>query len=131
VGLFSWLFGKKCEPAATTALVGHGSAFTKEEVRAGTTHVEKREEARSGKERPLPATFPLRQEPVPTPAENLKRWRTSGQARAWIEARHGQWNHTDWLALLEELKRSPFWPMEGDEVGLVLETLKKERLNGR
>jgi hypothetical protein len=32
------------------------------------------------------------------------------------------------LALLEELKRSPFWPMAPDAVGLVLEEEKRERL---
>lgn len=62
-------------------------------------------------------------------AENLRRWRASGQARAWIASRRGQWNHDDWLSLLEELQRSPFWPMHPDAVGQVLEETKRESLH--
>ena len=35
--------------------------------------------------------------------ENLRRWRTSGQAEAWIQAHNRHWDHGDWLSLLEEL----------------------------
>lgn len=58
--------------------------------------------------------------------ENLRKWRASGQARAWVATHQGQWNHDDWLGLLEELKRSPFWPMHPDAVGQVLEETKRE-----
>jgi hypothetical protein len=68
-------------------------------------------------------------EPPSREAENLRRWRASGQARAWVAAHHGQWNHNDWLALMEELKRSPFWPMHPDAVGQVLEETKRESLH--
>lgn len=61
-------------------------------------------------------------------AENLRRWRESGQARAWVESRQGQWGHAEWLALLEDLKRSPFWPMQPAAVGLVLEDEKRQWL---
>jgi hypothetical protein len=60
--------------------------------------------------------------------DNLRRWRESGQARAWVEAHQGRWNHNDWLALLDELKRSPFWPMRPDAVGLTLEEIQREWL---
>jgi hypothetical protein len=60
--------------------------------------------------------------------ENLRRWRESGQARAWVEARQGQWGHEDWLALLEALKQSEFWPLDPDAVGLALEDAKREWL---
>jgi hypothetical protein len=79
----------------------------------------------------VPAVTPPHQEELgkQTPAnpelENLRRWRESGQARAWVEAHQGSWNHADWLALLEELKRSPFWPMNADAVGLLLEENKR------
>lgn len=56
--------------------------------------------------------------------ENLRRWKESGQARSWVEAHNGQWNHQEWLALLETLQRSPYWPMHPDEVGRVLEEVK-------
>ncbi len=84
-------------------------------------------EARSG----VPASnaiSPPAVEPLSREAENLRRWRASGQARAWVAAHHGQWNHDDWLALLEELKRSPFWPMHPDAVGQVLEEIRRESL---
>ncbi len=61
-------------------------------------------------------------------AENLRRWRESGQTRSWVEAHQGQWGHQDWLALLDELKQSAFWPMEPQAVGLALEDAKREWL---
>lgn len=63
-----------------------------------------------------------------TETDNLRRWRESGQARLWVERHQGCWNHNDWLVLLEELKHSSFWPMQGDSVGLVLEEIKREWL---
>jgi hypothetical protein len=66
--------------------------------------------------------------PVPPEAENLRRWRESGQPRAWVEARRGHWNHEDWIGLLETLRRSQFWPMEPHEVGRVLEETKQDWL---
>ena len=59
---------------------------------------------------------------------NLQRWKDSGQARQWVEAHQGRWDHEDWLDLLEELKRSPFWPMEPDAIGMTLEEAKREWL---
>jgi hypothetical protein len=58
-------------------------------------------------------------------AQNLLRWERSGLPQEWVHDHHGQWGHSDWLALLESLKRSDFWPMEPDAVGSVLEELKK------
>ena len=71
---------------------------------------------------------PGRQAPANPEDENLRRWRESGQARAWVEERQGCWNHDDWLALLEELKCSSLWPMNADAVGLTLEEAKREWL---
>ncbi len=62
--------------------------------------------------------------------ENLRRWRQSA-APAWVEARHGQWNHQDWLDLLESLQRSEYWPLNPDAIGLTLEELKREYLARR
>lgn len=36
------------------------------------------------------------------------------------------WDHKEWLSLLESLKQSEFWPMNADEIGAVLEEIKKE-----
>jgi hypothetical protein len=60
-----------------------------------------------------------------SPEENLRRWRQSS-APAWVEARQGHWNHQDWLDLLDSLQRSGPWPMNPEDIGLVLEELKRE-----
>ncbi len=57
-------------------------------------------------------------------AENLRRWRQSGQAWDWVVAHQGSWNHQDWLKLLAELQGTQFWPMVPAEVGRVLEEMK-------
>jgi hypothetical protein len=112
VGFFDWLFGKKETAAAPPA------------------------------PRPADPPVPSAQAPAHPPApnraaapagapeeENLRRWRESGEARAWVEGRQGKWNHPDWLALLESLRRSRYWPMRPDAVGLVLEEIKRDRAN--
>jgi hypothetical protein len=52
---------------------------------------------------------------------NLRRWQRSGQPRLWVEARRGQWGHAEWLALLESLSRSQFWPIDPAAVGREVE----------
>ena len=52
-------------------------------------------------------------------------WQETG-ARGWVEAHGGAWNHHDWLALLDDLRGSGFWPMQPDAVGAALETAKAE-----
>jgi hypothetical protein len=108
VRILAWLFGKK-EPPVNAAANGQTVTARKQET-------------------PHSAPGPEGRMPVPPEAENLRRWRESGQVRTWVEARQGRWDHDDWLALLEELKRSPFWPMPPDAVGLLLEDEKRERL---
>jgi hypothetical protein len=88
----------------------------------------KREPAAVVHDRPVPPPAAPKQPALPPAVENLARWKASGQARAWVEARRGKWNHGDWLALLADLGRSPFWPMEPDAIGLVLEEYKQELL---
>ncbi len=60
-----------------------------------------------------------------SPEENLKRWRESGEPRKWVEARKGLWNHDDWVALLDALQKSEFWPMDAEAIGRTLEELKQ------
>jgi hypothetical protein len=57
---------------------------------------------------------------------NLRRWERSGLARKWVAARRGRWDHADWVALLEELRRSPYWPLDPAAVGEVLEEFRPE-----
>ncbi len=59
--------------------------------------------------------------PVACPAENLRRWRESGRPRRWVEEHRGRWTHEDWLGLLDELRRSPYWPLKPDDVAAALE----------
>jgi hypothetical protein len=58
---------------------------------------------------------------------NLLRFSDSGLARRWVEEHQGGWTHQDWLTLLEQLRRSDFWPMHPDELGAVLEELRAEQ----
>ena len=112
MGLFDWLFGKKETAAAPPAPRLEGPPAAPAQAQPP---------APSGPAAPT----------VPTEEENLRRWRESGEARAWVEARQGKWNHQDWLALLESLRRSRFWPMNPDAVGLALEEIRRERSNSR
>jgi hypothetical protein len=63
--------------------------------------------------------------------ENLRRWLESGAARTWVAAHRGSWGHADWVALQEDLRRSPFWPVDVGELGRLLEDLKLEWWNLR
>jgi hypothetical protein len=114
VGLFDWLFGKKETAAAPPA--PRPAERTPAPAQAPT---------------PPPAPSRPAVPPVSAEEENLRRWRESGEARAWVEARQGRWNHQDWLALLESLRRSRFWPMSPDAIGLLLEEIQRGRANGR
>jgi hypothetical protein len=57
--------------------------------------------------------------------QNLLRWERSEFPARWVADHHGQWNHADWLDLLERLRHTDFWPMEPDAIGRVLERLKR------
>jgi hypothetical protein len=103
MSFFTWLFGNRDKTEAAPRSDGPGQTTAEAEPR-------KREPA------------------ADVEADNLRRWRESGQPRAWVEARRGKWDHAAWLVLLEELKRSPYWPMRPEAVGLVLEGEKKEWL---
>jgi hypothetical protein len=139
VGFLDWLLGKK-EQAVTAAAPA---------PRAAAPAAPEKAPPPSNPERPkpppdppavretrpaapavsaTPPAAPEKQKP-PSEAENLRRWRESGQLRVWVEAHRGQWGHAEWLALLEELRRSPYGPMQPDAVGLALEEAKGEWLS--
>jgi hypothetical protein len=63
--------------------------------------------------------------------ENLRRWRESGAARRWVEVHQGWWTQGDWLLLLQDLRQSDFWPLDPDQVALLLEELREEWWNLR
>ncbi len=52
---------------------------------------------------------------------NLSRWQASEEADRWVAACRGVWHHQDWLTLLITLRRSEFWPLDFEAVGLELE----------
>lgn len=59
-----------------------------------------------------------------TEINNLYFWRRSGVPFDWVMRHPGGWNHGDWLGLLEELKKTRYWPMNEAEVGRTLESLR-------
>ncbi|HVN98020.1 MAG TPA: ankyrin repeat domain-containing protein [Syntrophorhabdaceae bacterium] len=59
---------------------------------------------------------------------NLQRWQTSGAPKEWVEEHRYLWNHQNWLSLIEALRKSPYWPLDPDKVGAVLEEI---RVKGR
>jgi hypothetical protein len=117
VRILKWLLGKQEQTVATTVKAARENATLKPTDDAAVAPVTPSQKGEPGK-----------QAPANTEVENLRRWRESGQARLWVQRHQGSWNHDDWLALLVELKRSPFWPMNADSVGLVLEESKREWL---
>jgi hypothetical protein len=58
--------------------------------------------------------------------ENLRRWAASGRARQWVERHRGRWGQADWLALLEELRASEFWPVRPAALREALDELRAE-----
>jgi hypothetical protein len=58
---------------------------------------------------------------------NLARWQKSEEPIRWADGHQYSWNHQDWLLLLEDLRKSSYWPMNPDKVGAVLEEIKRER----
>jgi hypothetical protein len=63
---------------------------------------------------------------------NLRRWQEAGEPQRWVESHQGRWEHSDWTALLDRLRRSFFyWPMDPDAVGRVLEEAKARYWNLR
>src|SRR5579884_2398363 len=67
----------------------------------------------------------------PLLAENLYRWQQSGEPRRWVEAHRGRWTHDDWLHRLETLQQSPYWPLDPEAIGQVLEESRRRWRNLR
>ncbi len=115
MGLLDLLFGKKEKSVPT--------APAKREPTPPSTAPRQDPGVNENKPASRPANE-VRTGTQPPEVENLRRWRESGQARSWVEAHKSGWDHQDWISLLETLQRSPYWPMQPEEVGRVLEELK-------
>jgi formylglycine-generating enzyme required for sulfatase activity len=57
-------------------------------------------------------------------AANVQKWRGTGEADRWVTAKNGKWDHGDWLALVEQLKRGSCWPMGESEIGTEVEAAR-------
>lgn len=57
--------------------------------------------------------------------KNLKAWRETGHPERWVKEKGFSWNHEQWSSLIQELRHSNFWPMNEDQVGLVLERTRE------
>jgi formylglycine-generating enzyme required for sulfatase activity len=55
---------------------------------------------------------------------NLGRWKASGEPRQWVEEHQGEWNHQDWLVLVDRVMGSEYWPLNPDEMTAALEEIK-------
>jgi hypothetical protein len=127
VHLLNWLFGKKDKAA-----VQQPQPAPAEQPHRVAARQDRREDPLAPAEKPASTTAAqqaAQRDGIARPGapeqENLQRWQESGQPRAWVEAHGGRWNHEDWLGLLEELKKSSFWPMQPDAVGLALEKARQ------
>jgi hypothetical protein len=63
--------------------------------------------------------------------ENLRRWELSGDPGRWVESRRGMWDHSDWLGLLNELQQSDYWPLPPNEVGALLDQVRRQLADAR
>ena len=56
---------------------------------------------------------------------NVDRWEQSGEPDRWVECRGGAWGNGDESALLDELRRSSYWPVARDAVVRTLEAARQ------
>src|SRR5206468_5576428 len=59
------------------------------------------------------------------------RWQMTGAPRRWVERHRGQWDDDAWHRLMDELRASEFWPLDGSMVARLLECLRREWWNLR
>jgi hypothetical protein len=57
---------------------------------------------------------------------NLQGWKSSGWPDEWVKSHLSGWKHQDWLDLLEEIRRSEYWPIDEPSIGRHLETLRDQ-----
>ncbi|MBO4305308.1 MAG: hypothetical protein J6A21_12055 [Lentisphaeria bacterium] len=55
---------------------------------------------------------------------NLKKLAKSPIPMNFVKKNNGQWDHAKWLAFLDYLKEKKYFPIDTDQVGLILESKK-------
>ena len=61
-------------------------------------------------------------------AANLVRLKESGRLTGWVEQRLQGWDHAAWDALIRELEGAGFYPLDHEQVGMLLEQIKRNGL---
>lgn len=62
---------------------------------------------------------------------NLKRLAKSPIPMNFVKKNAGKWDHTKWLAFLDYLKDKNYFPINTDQVGLILESKKAKFLENQ
>jgi len=65
---------------------------------------------------------------VLTPEENLQKLAKSKLPAIFVKKHEGNWNHSDWLGFLDDIKEHGYDPIDTDSVGLILEEKKAQFL---
>ena len=56
---------------------------------------------------------------------NLKKLAKTSLLMNFVKKNDGNWNHAQWVGLLEALKTKGYTPIDADQVGLLLEDKKE------
>jgi hypothetical protein len=56
--------------------------------------------------------------------DNLKKLSKTGILANFVKRNKGAWDHAGWLSLLEAIKEKGYFPIDEDQVGLLLEQKK-------
>lgn len=62
---------------------------------------------------------------------NLKRLAKSTIPMNFVKKNEGKWDHAKWLAFLDYLKEKNYFPVDTDQVGLILESKKAKYLENK
>lgn len=63
-----------------------------------------------------------------SPEENLKRLARTSILKTFVVKNNCEWDHTKWLEFCAYLEEKGYAPVDFDQVGLLLEKKKAERL---
>jgi hypothetical protein len=58
--------------------------------------------------------------------DNLKKLARTTVLATFVKKNNGEWDHAKWEALLAEIKKKGFDPVDPDQIGLILEQKKAE-----